>query len=259
MRTRVVVPALVVAVVLALVVGITLGLSSRGSGSGDRGVVVADRGTATVAPAAPVARVAPPVAPPVASHRTKVAARPVLARRPSIVLVLMDDFSLDLRRHDARGGDDAARGRGLRARLRRRLAVLRLARQPAHRAVPPPDRRADQHRQHAQPGRAGRRLGGVRGLRQRGTQLPGPVAAARLHHRLRRQVPQPVRDPRRRRAAGAAGLGRLAGAVRRCLPGLGLPEHPTGRRTGPGRRASAAVRLGDGRREGRGLRRQRHR
>ena len=258
-RTRVVVPALVVAVVLALVVGITLGLSSRGSGSGDRGVVVADRGTATVAPAAPVARVAPPVAPPVASRRTKVAARPVLARRPSIVLVLMDDFSLDLvdtmRSAETmrRAGADYAHAFVVDSLCCVSRASLLTGQYPHQTGVltntantPNPVGPVGGWEAFEAYGNEERSFP-VR-LQQHGY-TTGFVGKFLNQYEIHDGVA----------AAGAAGLGRLAGAVRRRLPGLGLPEHPTGRRTGPGRRASAAVRLGDGRREGRGLRRQRHR
>ena len=82
-RTRAVVPALVAAVVLALVVGIAFVRAAHDPASADLGVVVDDRGTA-------------PVAPPEAATLLTVAERPVLSRPPSIVMVLMDDFSLDL-------------------------------------------------------------------------------------------------------------------------------------------------------------------
>ena len=82
MRTRAVVPAIVAAVVLALVAGLVLVLAARGSSTPGRHVAVGvDRGT--------VASVGP-------GRSLTVGARPVLKRPPSIVLVLMDDFSLDL-------------------------------------------------------------------------------------------------------------------------------------------------------------------
>ncbi len=247
MRTRAVVPALVAAVVLALVAGLVFVLAARDSSAAGRHVVVGvrprDGGAGRRPPrrAADRRRAAGPRA--AAEHRDGADGR--LLPRPG--------------RHDALRRGDARAGRRLRQRVRRRLAVLRLALQPAHRPVPPPDRRADQHRQHPEPGRPGRRLGGVLGLRQRGPELPGAVAGARLHDRLRRQVPQPVRDPRRRRPARPAGLGRLAGAVRCGLPGLGIPEHPARRRAAPGRLPPAAAVVGERRREGRRVRRHGHR
>ena len=242
MRTRAVVPALVAAAVLALVAGVVFVIAARDSSAAGRHVVVGvDHGTAAPRSFADRRRAAGPRA--AAEHRDGADGR--LLPRP--------------RRHDALRRGDAGAGRRLRQRVRRRLAVLRVALQPAHRPVPPPDRRADQHRQHPEPGRPGRRLGGVLGLRQRGPELPGAVAGARLHDRLRRQVPQPVRDPRRRRPAGPAGLGRLAGAVRCGLPGLGIPEHPARRRAAPGRLPRAAAVVGERRREGRRVRRHGHR
>ena len=226
MRTRAVVPALVAAVVLALVAGLVLVLAGRDSSAAGRHVVVGvDHGTvAPAAPGRPMAVGARPGPRAAAEHRDGADGR--LLPRPG--------------RHDALRRGDAFPGCRLRQRVRRRLALLRVPLQPAHRPVPPPDRRADQHRQHPEPGRPGRRLGGVLGLRQRGPELPGAVAGAGLHDRLRRQVPQPVRDPRRRRPAGPAGLGRLAGAVRCGLPGLGIPEHPARRRAAAGRLPPAA-------------------
>jgi arylsulfatase A-like enzyme len=72
----------VAAVVLALVAALVLVLAGRDSSAAGRHVVVGvDHGTV-----APVAR----------GRATTVGARPVLERPPSIVMVLMDDFSLDL-------------------------------------------------------------------------------------------------------------------------------------------------------------------
>ena len=65
---------------------------------------------------------------------------------PTSCSCVMDDFSLDLAPDDAqRAGDARARGASYSALLRRRLPVLRLAREHLHRAVPAPDRRAHQH------------------------------------------------------------------------------------------------------------------
>ena len=100
MRTRAVVPALVAAVALTLVGGGVVALTARSRAHGEGGgVSVADRGAAGAAPAtrtrpAP-ARPAPAESTPARRPR-RLADRPVLARLPSIVLVLMDDFSLDL-------------------------------------------------------------------------------------------------------------------------------------------------------------------
>ncbi len=79
---------------------------------------------------------------------------PVAPSRPNIVFVLMDDFSMDLLPTMRSARLMARRGRVVRERLRRRLAVLRLAQRDVHRAVPAPDRRAHQHQQPARTGTA---------------------------------------------------------------------------------------------------------
>ena len=61
--------------------------------------------------------------------------------------------------HDAQRARDGAPRGVVRQRLRRRLAVLRLAQRHLHRAVPAPDRRPHQHQQPAQPSRPPRAAG----------------------------------------------------------------------------------------------------
>ena len=128
------------------------------------------------------------------------------------------------RADDAVGAADAQGGRELPALLRHRLAVLRLALELLHRAVPPPDRRTHQH---LQPGHLeARRLAGLRRQRQPRARLQRAPAGGRLHHRLRRQVPQRVRVVARSCAAArGAGLVDLQHRLRLGLRRLGLRQH----------------------------------
>ena len=165
-------PIATVAISVTALLAAACGVPTTGQAADETG----RRGSVTSATAAPAVRAATPT-----------------ASRPNIVFVLMDDFSMDLLPHDAqRARHGAARG-VVRQRLRRRLAVLRLAQRDLHRAVPAPDRRPHQHQQPAEPARPARRLARLRDVRQPGAHLRGPAAGVRLRHGLRRQVPQRVR------------------------------------------------------------------
>ena len=146
-------------------------------------------------------------------------------------------------------------------RLRRRLAVLRLARQPPHRAVPPPDRRPAPTPPNTPDPRC--RSAATRRSRPTATgsaQLQRHAAGLGLHDRLRRQVPQRVRDPGPASSRRCRRAGRLCGVrLRRGrTTGWGFEStwRPTGRLQHPHPRTAARRRPTQ---EGRGLRRQRHR
>ena len=160
---------------------------------------------------------------------------------------------------DAVGAADAQGRRELPALLRHRLAVLRVALELLHRAVPPPDRRAHQH---VQPGHLdARRLAGLRHPRQPRARLQRAAPAGRLHDRLRRQVPQRVRvGARPGAAAGGAGLVDLQHRLRLGLRRLGLRQHVRGRPAGCRSRSTRRPRRARATsREGPGLRRHRDR
>ncbi len=198
--------------------------------------------------------------PPSTTSSASVDLRPAAsqAKRPNIVVVMLDDFSMDLVQTMRSVQRMRKAGRELPALLRHRLAVLRLALELLHRAVPPPDRRTHQH---LQPGHldAGR-LAGLRRQRQPRARLQRAAAGGRLQHRLRRQVPQRVRvvaGPRA--AAGGAGLVDLQHRLRLRLRRLGLRQHLARRPAAAARPAPGAARERERRRQGPRLRRHRHR
>ena len=121
-------------------------------------------------------------------------------------------------------------GRELPARLRHRLAVLRVAVELLHRPVPAPDRRPHQHVQQGHVD--ARRLGGLRHPRQPRARLQRAAAGGRLHHRLRRQVPQRVRV--------VAGPGAPAGACRAGRRSTPSSAPPTTAGTSPARPSSTS-------------------
>ena len=133
--------------------------------------------------------------------------------RPNMVLILMDDFSLELLAHDAGGERMAAEGATYRELLRHRLALLPLARGAAHRADPAPHRRADQHPER--PGAPDRRLRGVPALRQPERAVQHRAPGQRLHDRVRREVHQRATRPQASTASVPAAEGaRLATGTR---------------------------------------------
>ena len=81
---------------------------------------------------------------PPSRRRSRWRPSPRRCEKPNIVVVLLDDFSIDLVQ-TLRSAQRMRRRGALLARLRHRLAVLRLAHQHLHRPVPPPDGRPHQH------------------------------------------------------------------------------------------------------------------
>ena len=98
-------------------------------------------------------------------------------RPPNIVLVLMDDFSMDLLQTMRSADADGAQRCVVPARLRGRLALLCLPCQHLHRPVPAPAPGPHQHRQPAEPGGCARWVG----RRSATTGTSGGASTSDLH------------------------------------------------------------------------------
>ncbi len=163
-----------------------------------------------------------------ASRRSPARASVAPDDRPNIVLVLMDDFSLELLATMSQARRMQAEGATYRNAHVVDSLVLPLARGHLHWSSAAPDARPDEHAPRL--GRPDRRLRRIRAPRQRREGLQRGPAAQRLHDGIHRQVHERLRHVHRRpgpaRGTGQdSRVGRARGGSRWRLPGMGLLEH----------------------------------
>ena len=181
--------------------------------------------------------------------------QPLPDARPNIVVVMLDDFSMDLVADDAVGAADAPHGcvaTRTRSSPTRCAACRGRASSPASTPTRPASCTNTSNEGQSTLGGWAR----LRRQRQPRARLQRAAAGVGLHDRFRRQVPQRVRvvaGPRA--AAGRAGLVDLQHRLRLGLRRVGLRQHVGRRRTDEAGPARRTAREREQQRQGQGVRR----